>query len=126
MIYAATPPLPPAVYAAAHKPTPYDEPVWVYTVIVPAQTGGARIPEVAAETARSGWPHTPTMREKHALTRAVMIRTLRTAGTVTCRFRARTMARGTCDIVRPVPGKTTARYRVVWRVWADGTWAMVA
>ena len=34
MIYAATPPLPPAVYRAARKPSPEAEPVWVWTAIV--------------------------------------------------------------------------------------------
>lgn len=82
--------------------------------------------EVAAETARSGWPHRPTVAEKFAVTHAVMARTLRGTGTITCAFKARTIATGTCRIVERRRGRVVRRASVRWFVWEDGTWGMVA
>lgn len=79
------------------------------------------LPEIIAETERSGWPHYPSTPERLAVARFILSVAVPEgrAGRVLCRFGA-TMGRGYCGVQY---GTRRARrsFRVNWRAWEDGS-----
>lgn len=79
------------------------------------------LPEIVAETERSGWPHYPSTPERVAVARFILSVTVPAGrrGAVLCRFGA-TMGRGYCG-VQYGTGRARRAFRVNWRAWEDGS-----